>query len=187
MWFFLAHLKSKCSWWTIVIGLCPSSVVCHVMSVICFKWHLLHPRANWIETWWEVSRSCRSKLAKIVPIINPRWPPQLPSWKSIFNLFSWSGRQLSQNVVVSIGETCTWKLLTLFQSEIQDWCHSRHFENLFWTFSPEPKGYLTPNLVGNIWMTCGSQCLSWKSVLNFFPWQESQLTRNLIRCIGVTY
>ena len=33
--------------------------------------------------------TCRSKIAKIVLIGNARWPPQLPSWKSNLNFFSW--------------------------------------------------------------------------------------------------
>ena len=37
---FLAHLSTKCSWWAIVISLCPSSVV-RALSTLCFKRLLL--------------------------------------------------------------------------------------------------------------------------------------------------
>ena len=45
--------------------------------------------------------TCRSKIAKILPIGNPRWPP---SWKSIFRFFS--RNQLTPNLLGSIRATC---------------------------------------------------------------------------------
>ena len=36
----------------------------------------------------SIGMTCRSKIAKIVPIGNPRCPPWQPSWKSIFRFFS---------------------------------------------------------------------------------------------------
>ena len=39
---------------------------------------------------WSIRVTCRSKIAKIVPIENPRWPPWPPSWKSIFRFFAWT-------------------------------------------------------------------------------------------------
>ena len=38
----------------------------------------------------SIGVTCRSKIAKIMPIGNPRWPPWPPSWKSIFRFFSWT-------------------------------------------------------------------------------------------------
>ena len=37
----------------------------------------------------SIGVTCRSKIAKIVLIGNPRWPP---SWKSIFRFLSWTKR-----------------------------------------------------------------------------------------------
>ena len=42
--------------------------------------------------------TCRSKIAKIVPIGNPRWPPWPPSWKSIFRFFSWTERPIDSKL-----------------------------------------------------------------------------------------
>ena len=49
------------------------------------------------------------------------------------------------------------KWLKSFRMEIQDGRHGDHHENLFFTFSPEPKGLLTLNLVGSIGVTCRSK------------------------------
>ena len=40
----------------------------------------------------------RSKIAKIIPIGNPRWPPGQPSWKSIFCFFSWTERSIDSKL-----------------------------------------------------------------------------------------
>ena len=37
---------------------------------------------------------CRSKIAKIVPVGNPSWPRCWPSWKSIFQFFSWTKKPI---------------------------------------------------------------------------------------------
>ena len=42
--------------------------------------------------------TCRSKIAKIVPIGNPRWLPWPPSWKSIFRFFSWTERPIASKL-----------------------------------------------------------------------------------------
>ena len=74
---------------------------------ICFSLLLLNRRTNWLKTWSEVfftspelkgqltqnlvgsvRVTCRSKIAKIVLIGNPRWLPWQPSWKSVFHFFS---------------------------------------------------------------------------------------------------
>ena len=74
---------------------------------------------------------------------------------------------------------------------------------IFFASSPEPKGQLTPNLLGSIRVTCRSNIAkivsvqiprlppwqpSWKNV--FFastPKPKSQLTQNWLGSIGVTY
>ena len=45
----------------------------------------------------------RSKIAKVVPVGDPRWPPWQPSWKSIFGFFTWTERP---NLLGSIRVTC---------------------------------------------------------------------------------
>ena len=52
---------------------------------------------------------------------------------------------------------CRSKLLKSFRPRIQDGRHGRRLENLFFASSPEPKGQLTPNLVGSIGVTCRSK------------------------------
>ena len=49
--------------------------------------------------------------------------------------------------------TCRSKIAKIVRSEIQDGCHGRHLENLFFASSPEPKGELTPNLLRSIGVT----------------------------------
>ena len=46
--YFLAHLSTKCSWWAIVISLCPSSVV-RALSTFCFKQLLLQNNSTDFE------------------------------------------------------------------------------------------------------------------------------------------
>ena len=81
-------------------------------------------------------------------------------------------------------------------SEIQDGCHGSHLENLFFASSPEPKGQLTPNLLGSIRVTCRSKIAkivpignprwppwppSWKSIFCFFSWTERPIDSKLDR------
>ena len=47
----------------------------------------------------------RSKIAKIVPVGYPRWPPWQPSWKSIF-CFSWT--ELTPNFLGQVRKWVTW-------------------------------------------------------------------------------
>ena len=82
----------------------------------------------------------------------------------------------------------------------KDGCHGSHLENLFFASSPEPKGQLTPNLLGSIGMTCRSKiaelCQSEiqdgrhdSHLENLFfatPKPKSQLTRNLVGSIRLT-
>ena len=54
-------------------------------------------------------------------------------------------------MVGNIGVTYRLKIAKL---EIQDGHHDSLLENLFFAPSPEPKGQLTPNLLGSIGVTC---------------------------------
>ena len=96
--------------------------------------------------------TCRSKIAKIVPIGNPRWPD---------NLFIPSSTkpksQLTPNLDGSIRMTYRSKIAKIILSEIQDGRHGGHLENLFFASSSELKGQLTRNLVGSIVMICRSK------------------------------
>ena len=128
----------------------------------------------------------RSKIAKIVPIGNPRWPPWQPSWKFIFRFFSWTERL--QNVLWSIEVTCRkQKMAKIVRSEIQDGRHGSHLENLLFTSSPKPKSQLTSNLLGSITVTYRSKIAkivpignprwppwrpSWECIFRFFSWTE---------------
>ena len=89
--------------------------------------------------------TCRSKLAKIVPIENGG---------HLENLFFASSpepkSQLTPNMVGSVGVTYGSKVVKIFPMGNPRWRHGRHLENLFFASSPEPKGQLTPNLVGSI-------------------------------------
>ena len=50
-----------------------------------------------------------------------------------------------------------------------------HLENLFFASSPEPKGQLTPNLVGSIGVTCRSKIAKIMPIVKpgWAPWQPS--------------
>ena len=48
---------------------------------------------------WSIEVTCRSKVAKLVLIGNPRWRP---SWKSILNFFSWTERPIDSNLSVNL-------------------------------------------------------------------------------------
>ena len=65
--------------------------------------------------------------------------------------------------------------LILCRSEIQDGRNGRHLENLFFTSSPEPKGQLTPNLVGGIGVTYRSKIAKIMPIVKpgWAPWQPS--------------
>ena len=73
--------------------------------------------------------------------------------------------------------TCKSKITKIVPNpEIED---GRHLENLFFACSPEPKGQLTPNLVGSIRVSVDQKQL--KSCRS-----EIQ-ARNLVGSIGVTF
>ena len=128
---------------------------------------------------------------------NLRWPPSLPSWKSIFHFFSWNKGRLSWNFIGSIVVTSRSKQLKSFWSEIQESRHGCHLEIHFFASSPEPSGQLTQNLVGSIRITCWWKRaktvpirnprwppwpLSWKSILDSSP--EPNLSSNQVSDTG---
>ena len=146
--------------------------------------------------------TCRLKIAKSIPICNPRWPPWPPSWKCIFHFFSWTERQLTCYLVESIKVTCRSKIAKSVPIRNP---RCLHLENLFFTSSPESKGQLTWNSVesigvtwGSIGMTCRSKIAKIVPIRNrrcrhletlFFtssPESKGQLTWNLVGSIGVT-
>ena len=104
-WLLLAHLSTKCSWWTVVVSQCPSSIV-RAMSTIALKTYSSYTQL----TRYLVGSSgvtYRSKIAKIVPIGNPRW-------RHLENLFFVSSPepkgQLTPNLLGSIRVTCRSKI-----------------------------------------------------------------------------
>ena len=79
----LAHLSKKCSRWAIVIGQCLWCVMQHQQFALkAFSSYT--PGSLTPNLVWSIRMIYRSKIAKIVPIGNPRWPP---SWKWIFHFF----------------------------------------------------------------------------------------------------
>ena len=53
------------------------------------------PKGQWTRNLvGSIWVTCRSKIAKIFPIGNPRWLQWRPSWKSIFRFFSWTERPI---------------------------------------------------------------------------------------------
>ena len=61
----------------------------------CFELFYPEPKGQLTRYFFgSFEMTCRLKVAKIILIENPRWPP---SWKSILNLFSWTESQLTRN------------------------------------------------------------------------------------------
>ena len=87
--------------------------------------------------------TCRSKIAKIILIRNPRC--------------SELKGQLTRNLVKRIKATHRSKIAKMVLIRNASGCHDRHLENLFWTSYLELKGQLTWNLVGSVGATCGSK------------------------------
>ena len=121
------------------------------------KWHLLlHPCAICLETsiWTEVlGWPVDQKIAKIVPVENPRWQP---SWKSILN-FSWTKRPIDLG---SIG--LAWNMVGSIRLKIQ----TGNPRWLSWVTGRSKSAKII--LIGNPrWLPWP---LSWKSILNFFSW-----------------
>ena len=94
--------------------------------------------------------TCRSKIAKIVQIGNPRWPPYWPSWKSTFHLFSWN----LEGILRVTSRSRIDKKVPIGTPRWPPWWQ---FENVFYASSPEQKGQLTQNLIGSIGMTFKSK------------------------------
>ena len=91
--------------------------------------------------------------------------------------------------------TCRLKIIKSFLMEIKNGClgrYGRHFENVFFSSSNEPKGQLACNLLEIIRVTCRSEIA--KIIPNGNPrWfvssssePKGQMTRNLEGIIRVT-
>ena len=168
--YFLAQLSTKCSWWAIVIGQCPSCGVNILLIKPTPPTPLGHLTRNLVGS---IGMTCRSKTDKIVLIRNPRWPPC--HLENLFRFFSWTiwpidfklGRKHR-------GDDGKSKMSTM--SAIL---------KLFFASSPVPKGQLTWNLVVSIGMTCRLKMTkiilirnprwppcwpSWKSIFCFYSW-----------------
>ena len=67
----------------------------------------------------------RSKIPKIIPIGNPRWPPWQPSWKYIFCFFSWTERpidsKLARTCLSNHHESCSKCLSWWFLGQVRNW------------------------------------------------------------------
>ena len=124
--------------------------------------------------------TCRSKIAKIFPIWNPKWPP----CSHLENLFFASSLelkgQLIWNLVRSIRVTCRSKIPKIVWIGNPRWLPSwKSILNV-----SEQKSQLTWNLVGSNRETCRSKIgkiflirnyrwpPSWKSILCFFFWTK---------------
>ena len=136
--------------------------------------------------------TCRSKIAKIILIGNPRC-------RHLENLFFASSPepkgQLTPALLGTIRVTCRSKIAKIMPIEIQDGRHLENLffvsypelkgqltpnllgsiENLFFASSPEPKGQLSPNLLGSIRMTCRSKIAKIVPIGNprWRPWRPS--------------
>ena len=89
----------------------------------------------------SIRMTCRSKIAKIVPIGNPRWPPWPPSWKFIFRFYSWTDGQLTPNFVGGIGVTYRSKIAKIVPIGNPRWppwqpSWKSIFRFFFWTERP---------------------------------------------------
>ena len=88
-------------------------------------------------------------------------------------------------------KTASWGVFFVSKGNLFD---GSHLENLFFASSPEPKGQLTPNLLGSIGVTCRSKITKIVPIVRghlenlFFassPNPKCQLTRNLVGSIRV--
>ena len=85
-------LHHKCTDIYVPSLLCAEMVCAElVMCRVCYVPSWPGADSNFIG----IEVTCRSKVAKIFLIGNPRWPP---SWKSILNFFSWTERPVDSNL-----------------------------------------------------------------------------------------
>ena len=109
----------------------------------------------------------RSKIAKIVPIRNQRWPPWLPSRKFILGFFSWTKRPIALKLGMKHrGDLLIKKKAKIVPIRNPRWQPGPPFWNFKYPFSwikrpidlassPEQKGQLTWNLVWRNGVDCG--------------------------------
>ena len=102
----------------------------------------------------SIEVTIRSRIAKIVPNRNPRWPVRPPFWRSILN-FPWTERRMTRNLIGSIQANCRSNIVKIVPLV------KIYFKRLF----------LTRNLVGCIRVPCRKMAAllpSWKSIFFFF-------------------
>ena len=91
----LAHMELLSSWSAYAIAFCPLSI-CQLLT---FSTSLPRPLDRLTRNLvWCIGVTSRSIVAKIIPILSLRWPPWLPSWKSILNFFSWTKRLIDSKL-----------------------------------------------------------------------------------------
>ena len=139
----------------------------------------------------SIGVTCRSKIAKIVPIGNPRWLPWLPSWKAaILKIYFSLLLNRKAKLARKHWGDCRSKIAKIVPIGNPRWPPWQHLENLFFASFPEPKGQLTSNLLGSIGVTCRSKIAkimpiwnprwpplqpSWKSIFRFFSWTQKPI------------
>ena len=113
----VARLSTKCSRWAIVVSQCLPCVVHRATSTIDFKAYSSYTPGP-IDS--KLGRKhCRSKVAKIGLIRNPRWPP---SWKSVYRFFSWAERpDWLETLVGNIWMTCRSKIVKIVPTGNPRW------------------------------------------------------------------
>ena len=107
---FLAHLSTKCSWWAIVISLCPSSVRCQLFALNDFSsktarfWNNVTGRFfGWPST----------KIAQTVLLRWTRWPPELKIEKPLNDFFSRTREDGFWNSWMTLYQNCSKNSATL--------------------------------------------------------------------------
>ena len=89
--------------YTFIWGKCWETRILDISSIIQLNWNLMR----------SIRAPSRNKIAKTEPIENPKWPPQSPSWKSVFDISF-------RNLLCSYRMTVGWNELKSRRSEIQD-------------------------------------------------------------------
>ena len=111
----------------------------------------------------NIRATCRTKLAEIVPIGNPRWQKLGPSWKSFLRFYSWNERSIDLKLGRSITVTCRSKIVkfcSIGYPRWPSWTSTLNFVS--WT-----ERLIDLNLVTSIRVTCRS-----KIVKHGFDWKS---------------
>ena len=120
---------------------------------IYFELLLLNRMAHWLKILiGSIGQTCRSKIAKIILIENPRWSPKQPCWKSILNFFSWTRMAIASNFIGSIEVTCRSKVAKIVLIGNPRWPPS--WKSIL-NSSLEPKDQLTQTCLVMRWAIQG--------------------------------